>query len=89
MVTSNQQPPPYNSHFFDFPKGGFSYSGTSMAQTSLGPWKFVRDMGTSSHWGLIITPGQEANGKNTCIEKPFLNFYTIIMCTILVNSLED
>ena len=25
------------------------YSRTSMAQTSLGPWKFVRDMGSSSH----------------------------------------
>ena len=25
------------------------YSQTSMAQTSLGPWKFVRDMGSSSH----------------------------------------
>ena len=22
---------------------------------------FVLDMGNSSHWGLIITPGQEAN----------------------------
>ena len=25
------------------------YSQTSMAQTSLGPWKLVLDMGTSSH----------------------------------------
>ena len=25
------------------------YSRTSMARTSLGPWKFVRDMGSSSH----------------------------------------
>ena len=33
-----------------------------MAQTSLGPWKFVRDMGSSSHWGLIMALGQEANG---------------------------
>ena len=35
-----------------------------MAQTSLGPWKFVRDMGSSSHWGLIMEPGQEANCDN-------------------------
>ena len=35
-----------------------------MAQTSLGPWKFVRDMGSSSHRGVIIVPGQEANGDN-------------------------
>ena len=27
------------------------YSRTSMTRTSLGPWKFVRDMGSSSHWG--------------------------------------
>ena len=26
-----------------------NYSRTSMARTSLGPWKFVRDMGSSSH----------------------------------------
>ena len=25
------------------------YSRTSMAQTSSGPWKFVQDMGSSSH----------------------------------------
>ena len=25
------------------------YSRTSMARTSLGPWKFVRDMGSSNH----------------------------------------
>ena len=27
----------------------YTYSRTSMAPTSLGPWKFVRNMGTSSH----------------------------------------
>ena len=31
-------------------------SRTSMARTSLEPWKFFRDMGSSSHWGLIMTP---------------------------------
>ena len=35
-----------------------------MARTSLGPWKFVQDMGSSSHWELIVTPGLEANGDN-------------------------
>ena len=40
------------------------YSRTSMARTSLGPWKFVRDMGSSSHWGLIMAPVQEANSDN-------------------------
>ena len=35
-----------------------------MAGTSLGPRKFVRDMGRWSHWGFIMAPGQEANGDN-------------------------
>ena len=39
------------------------YSRTLMAQTSLGSWKFVLDMGNSSHSGLIIAPGQKANGN--------------------------
>ena len=29
-------------------------SQTSMAQTSLGPWKFVVDLGSLSHLGLIM-----------------------------------
>ena len=32
--------------------------------SSLGPWEFVRDMGSSSHWGLIMALGQEATGDN-------------------------
>ena len=36
-----------------------------MAQTSLGLWKFVLDMGSSNH--IIIPPGQEANGDNIWI----------------------
>ena len=35
-----------------------------MAQTYLGPMKFVRDMGSSSPWGLIMAPVQEANSDN-------------------------
>ena len=35
-----------------------------MNQTSLGPWEFVRDMGSLTHWGLIMAPGQEANSDN-------------------------
>ena len=45
------------------------YSWTSMARTSLRPWKFVRDVGSSSHWGLIMAPVQEANSNN--LEKSF------------------
>ena len=36
------------------------YSRTSVARTPLGPRKLVRDRGSSSQWGLIIAPGQEA-----------------------------
>ena len=42
----------------------YGYSRTLMARTSFGPWKFVLDMGSSSHRGLIIAPGQEANEDN-------------------------
>ena len=42
---------------------------TSMARMSLGPWKFVRDMGSLHHLGLIMAPGQVANGDN--LGKPF------------------
>ena len=35
-----------------------------MAQTSFGPRKFVLDMGSLSHQGLFIAPGQEANWDN-------------------------
>ena len=39
------------------------YSRTSMTRTSLEPKKFVRDMGSSSHWGLIVED-QEAKSDN-------------------------
>ena len=35
-----------------------------MAQTSLGPWKFFQDLGSSSHCGLIMVLDQLANGNN-------------------------
>ena len=40
----------------------FKVSQTSMARTSLEPWKFVREMGSSSQWDLIMAPGRETNG---------------------------
>ena len=61
------------------------YSRTSMARTSLGSKKIVRDMGRSSHWGLIMVPGQEANSDN--LGNFFSIFYTIII--YLVHSLES
>ena len=36
----------------------------SVAQISLGPWKFIQDMVSSSQWGLIMAPGQETNDHN-------------------------
>ena len=42
----------------------YKYSRTSLARTCLGQWIFIRDMGSSSHWGLIIAPGLEAYGDN-------------------------
>ena len=40
------------------------YRKISMAQSSLGQCKFIRDMGSSSQWGSIMAPGQEANDDN-------------------------
>ena len=45
------------------------YSWTSMTRTLFGPWKHIRDMGSSSHWGFIMAPGQKTNGDN--LEKSF------------------
>ena len=56
------------------------YCRTSMARTSLGPWKFVRDMGSSSHWRLIMAQDQEANGDK--LGNFFSIFYTIIVCWV-------
>ena len=53
-----------------------------MARTSLGPQKIVRDMGSSSHWGLIMVPGQEANSNNLGI---YLNFlHNNCMLSVLI-----
>ena len=52
------------SPFFSKGSNFCTYSRTSMAQTTLGPWKFVPDMGSSSHCGLIVTLGREANDDN-------------------------
>ena len=43
-----------------------------MAQTSLWPWKLVQDMGSSSHWGLIMAPGQEVNNDVLGKSFPFI-----------------
>ena len=57
------------------------YSQNLMARTSLGPWKFVRGKDSLSHWGLIMGPGQEANGDH--LGKPLLSSiqYWYVECT--------
>ena len=35
-----------------------------MAQISLGPWRIIRDVASSSNLVLIMAAGQEANGDN-------------------------
>ena len=56
-----------------------TYSRTSMAWTSLGPLKFVWDMGSSSHWELIKAPAQEANSNNLGI---FFSIFYKIICWV-------
>ena len=58
-----------------------TYSRTSMARTSLGPWKFVRNMGSSSDWGLIMTPVQEANSDNLGKSFRFSTQWLYVECT--------
>ena len=60
------------------------YSRTSMVWTSLGPQKIVRDMGSSSHWGLIMVPDQEENRDNLGI---FFISFILIVCWVY--SLES
>ena len=57
------------------------YSRTSVARTPLGPWKLVRDRGSSSQWGLIIAPGQELN------RDIFFIFFNMKVCCVF--SLES
>ena len=45
-------------------KSASIYSQISVAWTSLGPCKFVRAMGSSSQWDLIMASGQEANDNS-------------------------
>ena len=53
-----------------------------MAQTSLGQWKFVRDMGSSSHRRLIMAPVQEANSDN--LGKFFDFLHSDCMLSVLI-----
>ena len=52
-------------------------SPISIAWTSLGLWKLVGDMGSSSNWGLIMVPVQEANGDNLGV---FWIFCIVMVC---------
>ena len=48
-------------------------------------WEFVLDIGSWSHWGLTIAPGQETNGDN--FKGVFAIFYKIMVCWVY--SLES
>ena len=54
-----------------------SFNGS---QIFIGQYKSVLEMGSSSHWGLIMAPGQEANGDE--LGDVFLIFYKIIVCWV-------
>ena len=60
-----------------------------MARTSLGPWKFVRDMGSYSHWELIMVPGQEANSDNLGKSFQFLHNNCMLSVLIRIASMRD
>ena len=57
----------------------FAYMPLALA--SLGPWKFVLDMGSSSHWGLIRAPdhGRFLKPGTGGTEKPEQWFISIIL----------
>ena len=44
--------------------GCYMYTVELQRLEHLRPWKFVRNMGSSSHWGLVMTPVQEANSDS-------------------------
>ena len=51
-----------NNCVFVFMTYTTNYSRTLMVLTSLGPWKFDLDMGSTHQWGFLTAPGQAANG---------------------------
>ena len=53
-----------------------------MTKTSLGPWKLVLNMGSSSHWELIIARCQEANSDN--LGMPFLSSIKLWCICVLI-----
>ena len=72
---------------FLFPFSIYIYRRTSMARSSLGPWKFVWDMGSSSHWGLIMALGKEANSDNLGKYFPH-NTYCMLSVLITIASMR-
>ena len=53
----------------------------------LGPQKIFRDMGSSSHWGLIMVPGQEANSDNFGVFFYFLHNNCMLSALIRIASI--
>ena len=66
------------------------YSQTSMARTSLGSQKFDLNMGSSSHSGSVIVPGQEANqGPVVQSVVSLTSSLRVISLTVLADSIHN
>ena len=64
----------------------YMFSKTSVARTSLGPWNSISDLGSSSHSGLMMAPGQKASCNNPGYY--FCIFYTIMVCWVYLLELH-
>ena len=47
-----------------------------------GPWKLILDMGSSSHWGLILVRDQEADEDS--LGKSFRSSVIMVYCNIRI-----
>ena len=57
---------------------------SSIARTPFGIIDFVQDMGSSSHWDLIIVPGQDANDDD--ITKTYLYNFDSLKTPLLYSK---
>ena len=75
-----------NNIGFNMPLKPFYYILSSEVQSNFNGSNIfgTMDIRSSSHWGLIIAPGQEANG---IIKGVFLIFYKIMECWVYSSEL--
>ena len=60
-----------------------------MVQTSLGPWKFIGDMDSSSKWEFIMAQGLEANGDNLGKSLWSSILYLCVSVLIIINLIRQ